>query len=164
MIKLNIIGDSISLGYGLSDSDLSYSQLLNKTGLYDIDIYAKCGATLTEMLQEVITETIKPGISIVYLGNNGVIDKNILVRFIDLLHEHKNDIIICTLINKNDNNSSIYNVCRSMNIKICDLANQILKYETQLFEDKIHPNKFGHNEIFKCISNSISQISQTYYG
>ena len=71
MKKIYIIGDSISLGYGLNIKELSYVELLKKDELYDILIDAQCGRNLEDAIQDYKTPLgISADILVLFIGTN----------------------------------------------------------------------------------------------
>lgn len=68
-MRVLLLGDSISVGYGLTDEQLSFVKLISKKYQFTLDVIAKCGMTIQDVLK--IDIATKYDIAIIFIGTNG---------------------------------------------------------------------------------------------
>lgn len=158
MKKIYIIGDSISLGYGLNIKELSYVELLKKDELYDILIDAQCGRNLEDAIQDYKTPLgISADILVLFIGTNGMINKEKLRNFILRIKTNKNMVIVCNTITRSENNRIIQECCSECNVILCDLMSKFITLDNLMQLDKIHPNDKGHYIIYKTLKMHLNK-------
>lgn len=147
-VKIGIIGDSISLGYGLAPEEESYVDLLVKLDLFEVSVFAKCGNDLDTVFNDLNLISKGADIWIIFLGTNGCIEREKLLSIIQYFKTIENHIIVCNLMIDSENNTIIYSIPIEEGIIICDLKKQSKNKEELLQKDNIHPNIKGHRVIF----------------
>lgn len=156
-VKINIIGDSISLGYGLSSEDESYVNLLAKLNPFEVSVFAKCGYDLDAVFHDLNLMSKESDIWVIFIGTNGNIESKKLLSLIHYLKTPENHIIICNLMIESNNNIIINTIPLEEGITICDLNKQVKNKEELMQDDNIHPNVKGHrvifNELFRIINS-----------
>lgn len=151
--RVLVLGDSISLGYGLESEEHSYVKIIeNNFGVF-IDVIAECGQTVGSQIKILESSAIHEAydITIIFLGSNGTASEEEFERLFYLTKAFSNKIIICTVPIKTENNDIIYAEYKKHGMILCDI-NQNWHPEYFL-PDNIHPNIAGHSYISKALAN-----------
>lgn len=147
-MRVLLLGDSISVGYGLTDEQLSFVKLISKKYQFTLDVIAKCGMTIQDVLK--IDIATKYDIAIIFIGTNGSVSSTEIDSLIFRVQDNCSHIIICTVPIITSNNEILRSVSLTSPIALCDLNNG---WKDEYFlDDKIHPNEQGHNYIYEQLS------------
>ena len=152
-MRVLLLGDSISVGYGLSDDQMSFVTLIDKKYHFSFDVIARCGMTIQDLLKIDIESTYD--IAIIFIGTNGSVSSKEITELVGLVHERCFNIILCTVPIVTSNNDVLASVSHTSHLILCDL-NKGWK-EGYFLEDNIHPNEQGHLFIYDQLSKILNQ-------
>lgn len=145
---LTIIGDSISLGYGLDADEPSYVDMIADLNEYEIILKAKNGNDLNSIMLYINEINERSDACIVFIGTNGTLTKGIFLLLIKHLKTITNKIILCNLAIKSENNQIIRDVALSEHISLCNLNEDMVNNKSLFLKDSVHPNRSGHETIY----------------
>ena len=155
--KIQILGDSISLGYGLRSEDKSFVDILKDQLGVGIDVYAECGWTLQDLINNVPlldNKIEKYEISVLFIGTNGIVSVEEYNYLIHLLFKKSNRVIVCTVPISSHNNRIICQCVEKINVEFCDINRN---WTNEFFlKDEIHPNSIGHRQIAKFLLEKLN--------
>lgn len=148
--RIQILGDSISVGYGLSKDEMSFVTLLEKHSEFVIDVFAFCGQTTQDLIQNLKQKppvAVKYDVSIILIGTNGSLSNLEFSSLITEVSKTSKEIIACTVPIETSNNNVIREIANQYPIVLSDI-NKGWKNE-YFMSDEIHPNKDGHLYLYK---------------
>lgn len=152
-MRVLLLGDSISVGYGLSDGLMSFVTLINKQYHFSFEVIAQCGMTIQDLLKIDIEGTYD--IVIVFIGTNGSVSSKEIAKLVSQVQQRCSNIILCTVPIATSNNEVLASVSHTSHLILCDL-NKGWK-EDYFLEDNIHPNEQGHQFIYDQLSKILNQ-------
>lgn len=154
--RIQVLGDSISVGYGLRDNEPSFVTLLESHPELSIDTFALCGQTTFDLIQNIkLKQSVFYDTSIILIGTNGSVTSHEVATLISEVRKTSNNIIICTVPIITVNNDVIRNVARKYQVTLADIN---IDWKSEYFlQDLIHPNKEGHYYIYKKLLDLLIQ-------
>ncbi len=144
-----IIGDSISVGYGLQKNEHSFVDMLSELAGFHILLKAGCGDDIFSVISKLDKLNNHSNQCVIFIGTNGILKERQLIQLVRHIKRLTDRIILCNLLVDSSKNNIIKNVSIKENTLFCDL-NLCFKGNSNLLrKDKIHPNNEGHYIIYR---------------